>query len=235
MPPRLADTQHLLWTLISAPEGAASALRGDEARLRDAVEAQIVGDERLSAIARVDIYAEMYFYRLLDCLAEDFRCVRSVVGETRFHNLITDYLLAHPSTHPSLRFAGRHLPTLLETHPVSTDWPFLAELARLEWALLDAFDAADRVPLAAGALERVAPSAWPALRFALAPSVRLLDLRWAVHDVWAHVERGAPAPTPRHAAITLLVWRRDLRVFHRPIDAAERLALERVRGACQWK
>jgi hypothetical protein len=36
------------------------------------LEALVDGDERLSAVERVDIYADAYFYRLLDCLAEDF-------------------------------------------------------------------------------------------------------------------------------------------------------------------
>ncbi len=228
----LAETQQLFWQLISAPEGVRAALAtpGDAgARLRAAVEAIFAGDARLSAVERLDIYAEMYFYRLRDCLAEDFRAVRTVIGPSRFHNLVTDYLLEHPSTHPSLRFAGRHLPRLLDTHALAGDWPFLADLARFEWALVDAFDAADAAPLAAEALEPVPAPAWAELRFRLVPSVRLLELRWAVQEVWSQVDRGESPEAPSDGPTCLVVWRSDLRVFHRPVEGAEYAALRGVR------
>jgi hypothetical protein len=237
MHPGLAETQRLFWQLVSAPEGVRAALAtpGSEgARLRAGVEAIIASDARLSAVERLDIYAEMYFYRLHDCLAEDFRAVHAVIGPTRFHNLVTDYLLAHPSTHPSLRFAGRHLPRLLDSHPLAAQWPFLADLARFEWAIIDAFDAADAAPLTARDLESVPAPAWAALRLRLVPSVRLLEARAAVQEVWSQVDRCGTPTAPLVTPTNLLVWRSDLRVFHRPVEAAEYAALQRVRGGATF-
>ncbi len=231
-PPTLEDTQRLLWTLISAPNGAGAALAADpEATgLRGAVEAQIAGDERLSALDRVEIYANMYFYRLRDCLVEDFRAVHAVVGPTHFHNLITDYVLACPSTHPSLRFAGRHLPSMLATHGLADQWPFLADLARLEWAMLDAFDAADARVLQESDLERIPAEGWSDLRLRLVPSARLLDLDWAVLDTWRHVDRDEAPHEPARASTALLVWRRGFRVLHRTVEPTERVALDQLRA-----
>jgi hypothetical protein len=225
--PTLEDTQRLLWTLISAPNGVAAALDGDPqvAHVRPAVDAQIEGDDRLSAVDRLEIYANMYFYRLRDCLAEDFPVVCATVGASRFHNLITDYLLVHPSTHPSLRFAGRHLPAMLTTHSLSGRWPFLAELARLEWGILDAFDAADADVLSEADLERIPPANWGELRLRLVPSTQLLHLGWSVHDTWKAVDRGDPPLVPEHSSHMVVVWRRGFRVFHRAIDTAEHDAL----------
>ena len=231
-PATLAEAQRLLWRLISAPEGVRATLDtpGDTgARLRAAVEATIAGDARLSAVERLDIYAGMYFYRLCDCLADDFRAVRAVIGPARFHNLVTDYLLVHPSTHPSLRHAGRHLPQFLDTHPLADAWPFLADLARLEWAILDAFDAADAVALGEQDFEALPATAWAELRFRLVPSVRLLDLHCAVHEVWSRVDRGETPERPAATSTTLLVWRSDFRVFHRPLEPIEHAALRGVR------
>jgi hypothetical protein len=211
----------------------AAALAGPgeaAARLRAAVGAQIEGDARLSAVERLDVYAEMYFYRLRDCLAEDFRAVAAVVGPTRFHNLVTDYVLAHPSRHPSLRFAGRHLPAFLADHPLGHEWPFLADLAALEWAILDAFDAADAAPLGERTLETLPASAWAELRLHLMPSVRLLDFDWAVSDLWGRIDRGETAEPPPRAPTAVVVWRPELRVFHRPLAPAERDALRAVRA-----
>jgi hypothetical protein len=237
MHPGLAETQRLFWQLISAPEGVRAALAtpGTEgARLRAAVEATIAGDSRLSAAERLDIYAEMYFYRLRDCLAEDFRAVHAVIGPTRFHNLVTDYLLVHPSTHPSLRFAGRHLPRLLDSHPLAAEWPFLADLARFEWAIVDAFDAADAAPLTAQDLESVPAPAWAELHFRLVPSVQLLEARAAVQDAWSQVDRGEEPAAPLETPTNLLVWRSDLRVFHRPVEPTEYGALLRARDGATF-
>lgn len=231
-PPTLADTQRLFWKLMTVPEGVATALSapGDgAARLRAAVEAQIIDHVGLTAVERLDLYANMYFYRLHDCLAEDFRAVATVVGPEQFHNLITDYLLVHPSTHPSLRFAGRHLPQMLATHMLSARWPFVADLARLEWAILDAFDAPDARAVRHGELEAIPPSDWPAICLRLHPSVQLLDLAWAVQDVWAQVDRGKPIERPAETPTALAVWRSDFRVFHRPMSAWERAAVVCVR------
>jgi hypothetical protein len=229
--PTLAETQRLLWTLLSAPEGAATALAASGApgeRLRAEVEEQIAGDSRLSATERLDIYAEQYFYRVHDCLAEDFPALRAVIGEKRFHNLVTDYLLEHPSTHPSLRFVGRRLPSFVGTHAPCARWPFLGDLARLEWALLEAFDAADATPLAEAALAALPADAWSELRLSPVPSLRLVDLEWLVDETWARAQRREDPGAPAVGPASLLIWRRDLRVLHRRLEPAERRALGAV-------
>ncbi len=121
---RLAQTQDVFWRLISAPEGVAAglaALPDRERALPFGLDGWLRDDERLSAIERLDVYANMYFFRLLDCLAEDFPAIHAVVGHERFHALVRDYLTIHPSEHPSVRMLGRALGDLLETHPLSAE------------------------------------------------------------------------------------------------------------------
>jgi hypothetical protein len=232
--PSLQQTQQLLRKLITAPEGVAAGLARlgplDGARAR----ALVAGDERLSAVERLDIYANMYFYRLRDALAEDFGAVCTVVGQDNFHNLVTDYLIAHPPSHFSLRYAGRNLPAFLLRHPLLRHWPYLADLARLEWAILDAFDAADAAVLEPSTLTAVPAERWPALRFQLTPSLRLLQLEWPADEVWEQVQRKETPAAPARTAVSVRVWRQDLRVYHRRIDTAERAALTAIRGAASF-
>ena len=89
----------------------------------------MLGDERLSAEARVDIYANMYFYRLLDALKEDFPATLAVLGDDNFHNLVTGYLLEYPPTEPSIYYCGQHLADYLRDHPMREGAPFIADLA----------------------------------------------------------------------------------------------------------
>src|SRR5689334_16140542 len=105
----LKATQSLLLKLITAPEGVEKALQESPKTVLP-----IKGDNRLASVERLDIYANMYFYRIRDALKEDFPAVLKILGEMGFHNLITEYLLKYPSTHYSLRYVGRHLPRFLK-------------------------------------------------------------------------------------------------------------------------
>lgn len=226
--PTLAQTQRLLWRLITAPEGAAAGLAQLGSTDRATASGLVLGDQRLSGVQRLDIYANMYFYRLHDALKEDFAAVCAILGEHRFHNLVTDYLIAHPPSHYSLRYAGGQLPGFLHHYAATQDWPFLADLAALEWAILDAFDAADTPALLAETLAAVPQQRWPDLRLQLSPSLRLLDLSWPVDEIWKQARQGDAAAPERHPT-ALRIWRQNFTVYHRRIDAAERAAL-RVAG-----
>ena len=215
----------MLWQLITAPEGTAAGLARLSPTDRVSASALVVDDERLSAVERIDVYADMYFYRILEALKEDFAAVCAVVGEGNFHNLVTDYLIVHPPSHFSLRYAGAHLPSFLLENLLSQRWPYVADLASLEWNILDAFDAQDAPALDPQALASVPQDRWPELRFQATPSVRLLDVRWPVHEIWKRTQRGEPPAEPVGTALTLRVWRQDFRVYHRPVDATERAGL----------
>ena len=158
----MKTTQHLLLKLITAPEGVEKALQEFPKTVLP-----IRGDDRLSSVERLDIYANMYFYRIRDALKEDFPAVLKILGEIGFHNLITEYLVLYPSTHYSLRNAGQHLPRFLKKHRFSKKYPYLAELAQMEWALLTAFDASDSKVLTKNELKDVAPEEWSRLNFRL--------------------------------------------------------------------
>jgi hypothetical protein len=224
----LADTQRLLWRLITAPEGVAAALAADDATggaERTALDRTVQSTGALDAVARLDIYANMYFFRLLDILRDDYPATAAAAGETGFHNLITDYLLRCPPCHYSVRHAGDRLPGFIAAHPIAARLPYLPDLARFERALNDAFDAADAAALDRATLAAVAPEDWPGLRFRLHPAVGLLRAAWAVHACREQVDAGA-IPTPPDSGPTLLcVWREHLQVRYRVCAEPEWQAL----------
>lgn len=229
----LRDTQTLLWRLIRAPEGVAAALPGGPAS-EPPLDGVVRGDERMSAIERVEVYANMYFFRLLDALAEDFPALHAALGHERFHGLAADYLEAHPSEHPSLRQLGRRLSDFLASRAVAGVPRWLADLARFEWTLLEAFDAPDAVPLSAETLAALADDDWAGLRVRLSPSLRVLELSAPVQEFWSAVSEQREAADPAPSPTCIRVWREDLRVFHRAIDAVEADALRRVREGASF-
>lgn len=224
--PSLTETQHLLRRLITAPEGAAALAEQDPRTAAGAAEL-VAGDDRLSALERVEIYANMYFYRLLDAVKEDYPAVLAMIGDDEFHNLITDYLLAHPPSHPSLRYAGQHLAGFLAGHRLSQQRPYLSDLARLEWAILDSFDAPDSPLVSAAAMEAMEPRHWEEARFHATPSVQLLSFEWNADEIRRRARAGEPIEVPSRAPTWVRVWRRESSVYHRPVDGLELVCLRR--------
>jgi putative DNA-binding protein len=237
----LRDTQQLFWRLITAPEGVGDGLRRLDMKSEE-LGRVIAGDERLDAVERLDIYANMYFWRLLDILRGDYSALVAAVGDEPFHNLVTDYLLECPSAHPSVRNVGARLPDYLARHTLAAERPWLVELGRLERARVELFDGPDAEPLTLEDLRALAPEQFVALPLPLVPSHLILDVEHAVDDVWRAVENseaeeGAepePPPPPARAPRTLLVWRQVLTVYHRPLEALERAALLRARDGATF-
>jgi hypothetical protein len=236
----LQGVQTILWRLITAPEGAA---HGAEALRREGVLATrdlrslLRPSASLSPTERVDVYADMYFYRLRDCLAEDYPNLAKWVGPQHFHNLVTDYLLAHPSRHYSLRELGRALPGFLVGHPLANRFPLAPGLAILEWARVDVFDEADADPLSRDALlERAAADPERCL-LALVPAARLVRLEAGVLPLWRRLEDDEDAEQPRSetaaagAILAACVWRRDFAVFHRSLTSDEARCLSALADA----
>jgi hypothetical protein len=228
----LAELQRRFFELITGAEGVAKELaaRGVPAQEAEAAAGALaVGDARASAVERLDVYANMYFFRILDALRADYPKLLAVVGDDAFHDLATGYLLAHPSRHPSLRFVGAAMPAFVAQHGLARDRPWLAELAALEWARVDVFDRPDAAPLAREALAAVAPDDFASIALAPVPAFALVPVSWNVEQLWREIEDGAAdAGTPAPAGHTLVVWRRGVTVHHRAADGDEALALAQL-------
>jgi len=234
MPSDLNWTERLLYRLITAPSGVAEGLAQEKSFAPNALAHVIAGDDRLSAEERVDIYANMYFYRILDVLKEDFPATLAMLGDARFHNLVTGYLIEYPPEHFSIAYAGRRLADFIESHPMREEFPFLADLARMERALIDIFHAADATPLDAEAMRAIAPAEWPALKLMRHPATEILALQWNVATVLGAIDRDEKPSPPARKQLSMLLWRSRNRVSYREIDGAERDELEAIAAGCTF-
>ncbi len=225
MEERLRKLQRLLYKVITAPEGVESALETEGRSLpAGGLSEIIVGDERLGPAERLAIYADAYFYRLLECLKDDFPAVAGMVGAERFHELIRGYLAACPPFHSSVVYAGQFLPDFLRGHRALEQWPFLAEVARLEWSLIEVFQAPDAVTLKAQDLRAIASERWPELHLRTPPALRLVDCRWRVAEALRAIREPKQWQAPEPVAQSLVVWRLNGAVYYREIAPAERNA-----------
>jgi hypothetical protein len=72
----------------------------------------------------------------------------------------------------------------------------LAELARWEWAMAAAFDAADAEPIDISAFAQLAPEDWAELCFEWSPAAQVVELEWNVPQLWKAVTEGTERPEP---------------------------------------
>lgn len=140
---------------------------------------------------RVSVYANGYPARVRESLAETYEAVHHVLGDERFLELVQSYALRYPSNDYNINYVGRHLPEFLEGSPLTKDFPFLVDLARLERLIWNAFHAFDGPPLAPGELAGIPMEDWETARIVFQPSVSLMTSRWPVLDIW-RLRHSAP-------------------------------------------
>lgn len=181
---------------------------------------------RVDSRRRVAIYVQAYRLRLVEALAQDYPALHALLGEAEFSAMAGAYAVEYPSRHFSIRWFGARLGKFLARTPPYREQPMLEQLARFEWALGEAFDAADAPVAGPDELARLPVEEWGELRLVEHPSVRYLMLGRHVPLVWRTLTEGlcsSSAEDPGSVA-TWRVWRRELRTFFRSIDAIEALA-----------
>lgn len=183
----------------------------------------------LGASRHLAVYADMYVARLVDVLADDHPKLRHILGDA-FDDVMTEYVRARPPTSFTLRDAGVALAGYLATRADLPPWA--ADLARLERARVEVFDAPDRVPSTRADLVGVPFERFPDVTIALVPASLSVPLGWTVDELWTAIEDGAPIVDPEPCDRRVLLWRRDTRVFHRTLDPDEaKLATSLAIGA----
>ncbi len=213
--PSLHDVQRLFWESVAVRPG------------RDSIASSFVrmvrGRDDCDRKTRIQVYSDAYFLRLRDVLLEDFPRVAALLGAEQFDQLVANYLEEFPSQQPSVRHLGRALAEFLRRRE---DMPkCLADLAELEWARVEVFDAPDTTCATIEDLVSILADEWPTLRFRAIPAMQILRAQYPVHQLWSDDESLEVSA----AETSLRVWRKnDFEVLHAPTDARESAALYKM-------
>ncbi len=146
-------------------------------------------NDRLSSFERLEIYNRQYWFRVLDCLYDDYPGLRAVVGERKFMKLATAYLSRYTSDSYTLRDLGNRLEPFLreESHWSAPRQELALDMVRFEWAQVVAFDGPAKPPITPDDILDTPPEK---LVLGLQPYLSLLELNFAVDDFLIAVKKG---------------------------------------------
>jgi len=186
---------------------------------------RIESTPRRSAEQRMQFYGNAYRLRLKEALGIDYERMHAYLGDELFDSLMEQYIDAYPSHHPSLRYFGQHMVELVENLAPYKQWPEVAEIARIELAFADSFDAADAHCVRLNELAELPAAAWAELKLCFHSAVQLLPQRYNSFQIWRALSNDETPPEKTVDDSTWLIWRQDLVSRYRALDSAELAAL----------
>ncbi|TIR31868.1 MAG: DUF2063 domain-containing protein [Mesorhizobium sp.] len=168
----------------------------------------LVSAGRADPCRRLRIYENNTRASLTATLMAVFPVVVRMVDERFFRYAASEFIRRHPPGEPRLVRYGSDFPHFLRTFEGLAEMPFVAETARLEWAIAEALDAASLPALSLAALD--SDTSRPTPELILQPSLRLVMSHWPVLSIWsAHQNGGVPdqADVWQRKAERIALWR----------------------------
>jgi len=153
---------------------------------------------------RFAVYRNNVAVSLTEALARRFPVIRRLVGEAFFAPLARLHAETDGPRSPVLAEWGEGFAAFLAAFPPLAAYPYLADVARIEWARGLAFHAADAPPVDPAKLSTADPER---LRMVLHPSVQLLRLAHPAVSIWARNQPGGQALPLRQGPETALILR----------------------------
>jgi hypothetical protein len=142
-----------------------------------------------SALDRVSVYADAYFLRLREILESDFELTKKALGEERFVEFISEYLVAYPPAQSNAAWVGARLPRFVAEDAHWLGDRNLLECVTLEWMTSEVSFEAWVDERAQERLQSLAPETLAHSIFILDPSVRALRCEVPLEDLWLERHR----------------------------------------------
>ena len=189
---QLKQLQKLMATALFRPLTAEDRMQPDWVDgqpMSDVADSFIRPNDRLNSFERLEIYNRVYWFRVLDCLYDDYPGLRAVLGDQKFMKLITAYLAKYPSISFTLRNLGSRLEKFIREEPkwAAPHRAAALDMVRFEWAQVIAFDDPGKPSITPDDILDARPEK---LRLGLQPYLSLLQLNYAVDEFLIAVRKS---------------------------------------------
>lgn len=200
--------------------------------LPDAIETVINPSRALDRFQRLNVYANAYLSRLLDCMRNSFPALTAAIGEEAFDAFSFGYLQTYPSLSYTLNeLSSRFIQYREETRPKTAgsseaDWSdFVIDLATLGsvFEVVFAGPGIEELPPGTDWASGLDEASWSSARLEIVPCLHLLDFRFPVNDYymrWRKSGDSSPA-IPAASDTYLAVTRREYVVRRFELERCE--------------
>jgi hypothetical protein len=185
----------------------------------------------LNGSRRIQVYRNNTYASLAEALAAVYPVIQRLVGSSFFSQTTRRYIQHHLSKSGDIHRYGEHFGDFLSQLPTASEYPYLADVARLEWAYHEVFHSEILSPMNLETLRHVPRTDYPSLRFQLQPAARLLASPYPVLRIWQVNQegwRGDPSVSLDEGGVRVLVMRTIENVTFQPLGAGEYLLLEQL-------
>ncbi len=208
------------------------------------IQDEVTSPPQGDAAGRLRVYRNAYYIRLREILEADFATLLQLVAAEKFKKIAHDYIDSYPSSHFSVRYFGRNFSEFLSTYAGAE--PIYQALARFEWALGIALDAADADVISMDDLQKIPPESWGEMQLIAHPSVATYTFQYNVIEIWQALDAERPVPDVIHSdeRQQVLVWRKQNESYFAQLTQNESWALnaliegqnfaEVCEGLCEW-
>lgn len=164
----------------------------------------IIGPDGMPAPKRFSVYRNNIVVSLKEAMSDGFPAVASLVGDAFFAAMSDIYIRQNPPKSPILALYGADFFEFIAEFEPAASLPYLADVARLEFALRHAYHCADSTPVKAQAF---ANANIFSAALSLAPTVGEIRSDYPVTQIRAAALGG---PQPTGGAEDVLITRPDL-------------------------
>jgi hypothetical protein len=179
----------------------------------------LLGPDGEPSVRRFSVYRNNLVVGLSEALRSGFPCVARLVGDEFFAAMARVFVAMKPPTSPILLHYGAEFPDFVQSFPPAASVPYLADVARIERAATEAYDARDATRLAPAELAAVPNEEAAFLRLRLHPSLRVLHSEYPAFTIWKmNAADGTPGPLELSRSEDTLVLRADAEVDVRHVS-----------------
>jgi hypothetical protein len=133
---------------------------------------------------RIKIYQDNVLLTLSDTMQNRYGAICKLVGEKFFSHIVNEYIKLNKPNSGNLDDYGEGFPEFISNIPQLKDFPYLSDVAKLEWALHIAYFAADTDEIDKDALSKVEPEKLEDIKFTMHPSACLISSKYPIDKIW---------------------------------------------------
>ena len=145
------------------------------------------------SLKRFNVYRNNVAMSLRNAVTATYPVVEALVGEDFFAAMAQVFVANHLPSSPVLLRYGIDFPDFVEIFEPTRHLPYLSDVARVEWAFNESYNAADAEPITIQALNALDTKVFEKVRVVLHPSLRLIRSDWPVLTIWHAHQQDDPA------------------------------------------